>query len=408
MPRIEARRIPLLITPALTAIALGCGDEAQPPSAPGEFTAPATDVPAASTLAFSALTAGTGDNQTCGLTTNGRLYCWGFNSRGSVGDGTTTPRLRPVPVGGALRFRQVNAGYGHVCAVTTDNRAFCWGLNSFFFNVGGQLGDGTLTSRLSPVAVLGGHAFRQVSTGFHHTCGVTTDDRAWCWGANVHGQLGDGTTTQRLRPAAVAGGLRFRHVAAGTGHTCGLATEGRVYCWGSNTNGQLGDGSRVEQRLTPGPVAGERRYRQVDAGDGHTCGVTMSDRAFCWGFNNNGQIGDGRTNLKRFLPSAVAGGLSFSTIAAGWFTTCGTTTADRAFCWGENQAGGLGDGTLTDRYAPVPVAGGHRFTQVTSGLMHSCARTADGIGYCWGDNFGGALGDGTQTDRLRPRAVVGP
>jgi alpha-tubulin suppressor-like RCC1 family protein len=405
MPFHRFRFAPAVLLAGIAGLPIlhGCGDSREP-------TAPVTaTAAAASALAFSALTAGTGDNQTCGITTSSRLYCWGYNSLGSVGDGTTSKRLKPVPIGGVLRFRQVNAGYGHVCAVTTDSRAYCWGINTFYSSVGGQLGDGTLTNRRSPVAVLGGHAFRQVSTGFHHSCGVTTDDRAWCWGANVNGQLGDGTMTQRLTPVAVAGTLRFREVAAGSGHTCGITTDDRAYCWGSNNDGQIGDGgSRIERRLTPTPVAGDRRYRQVDAGAGHTCALTVSGRAYCWGLNRDGDIGDGKTNLRRFLPKAVAGGLSFSTIAAGFSGTCGTTTADRAYCWGQNQAGGVGDGTLTDRFVPTPVAGGHKFTQMTSGLVHTCARTPEGAGFCWGDNFGGALGDGTETDRLQPKAIAAP
>ena len=358
---------------------------------------------AMSALAFAQLSAGTGDNHSCGIATDSRLYCWGYNSLGSVGDGTTTQRLSPVPIGGTLRFRQVSAGGDYTCGLTTDQRAYCWGENDW-----GQLGDGTTINRLTPVPVRGTLRFRQLSAGAVVTCGVTTDDRAYCWGYNETGTIGDGTlTTFRLRPVPIGGALRFRQVSPGGGHTCGVTTDDRAYCWGWNYDGAVGDSSRVT-RLVPTPVAGGLRFRQVDTGESHSCGVTVTGRAYCWGYNSSGQVGDGKTVIRRFWPRAVAGGLSFRAVNAGFSHTCGITTLNRAYCWGNNQEGGLGDGTLTHRYAPVPVAGGHLFDQVGAGFLHTCARTPDGVGYCWGDNFGGPLGDGTTTDRLKPRAIAPP
>jgi alpha-tubulin suppressor-like RCC1 family protein len=131
-----------------------------------------------------------------------RAYCWGNNFYGQLGDGTTTKRrLRPFAVSGQRRFDNVNAGYFHTCGVTLGGRGFCWGLNS-----SGDLGNGTPTGNLTtPTAVLGGLTWRALSGGISHTCGVTTDDRAYCWGQNMVGQLGDGTTVNRLAPVAVAG-----------------------------------------------------------------------------------------------------------------------------------------------------------------------------------------------------------
>ena len=109
--------------------------------------------------------------------------------------------------------------------------------------------------RLAPVAVAGGLFFREVSAGASHTCGVTSDNQAYCWGSSSDGQLGDGTTTNRPTPVAVAGGLRFRLVSGGVFHTCGVVTGNRAYCWGDNTFGQLGNGSRIDSP-TPVPVVG--------------------------------------------------------------------------------------------------------------------------------------------------------
>jgi alpha-tubulin suppressor-like RCC1 family protein len=133
--------------------------------------------------------------------------------------------------------------------VTTDHRAYCWGLNEH-----GQLGDGTTTTRLRPVAVAGGQLFSGVSPAGAHTCGVTTVKKAYCWGWNLYGQLGNGTFTQRLSPIAVAGGLLFSSVGGGVAslHTCGVTTSRAAYCWGGNFDGQLGDGTTTHH---PVPVA---------------------------------------------------------------------------------------------------------------------------------------------------------
>jgi alpha-tubulin suppressor-like RCC1 family protein len=342
-----------------------------------------------------------GNEHTCGVTTDDRAYCWGY---GLLGDGTTyNQRLRPVAVAGGHRFHQVSAGINHSCGVTTDYRAYCWGANSE-----GQLGDGTTTDRLSPVPVAGGRKYRQIDAGAFHTCGLSyPDNRAYCWGSNGSAELGDGTVTGRLTPVAVAGNRQFRQVSMGWSHTCAVTPSDEAFCWGNNAKGQVGDGSTVTRRRSPALVAGGFRFRQVDAGFDHTCAVTTTNRAYCWGSGRDGQVGDGKTYL-RFTPRAVAGGLSFNRVSTGTFHTCAETTLNRAYCWGSNVYGGLGDGTTTRRLTPVAVVGGLRFSQVSAGSFYTCARTSDAVAYCWGHNIHGELGDGTSTDRPTPGPVAGP
>jgi alpha-tubulin suppressor-like RCC1 family protein len=335
------------------------------------------------------------------------------------GKSPTGPEPAPAPAitsTHALSLRQVSAGGYHTCGVTTDNRAFCWG-----YNILGQLGTGSnegpdlcLSSACStrPVAVLGGLYFKQVSAGNVHTCGVTTDNRAYCWGYGGGGELGDGTTTlRRLTPVAVLGGLQFRQVSTGGQHTCGVTTDDRAFCWGVNGSGQLGDSTEPSLRLTPSPVAGTRRWRQVDAGFEHTCGVTIADRAFCWGNGREGQIGNGKTYLS-FWPRLVAGGLSFKRLTAGSWHSCGETTTNRAYCWGATLSDygqlGDGDGPTTGHLTPVAVTGGLYFRQLSAGGRHTCGITSAAVTYCWGSNSSGQLGDGTTTNRLAPTPVVGP
>jgi alpha-tubulin suppressor-like RCC1 family protein len=156
------------------------------------------------------------------------------------------------------------------------------------------------------VRVVGGLRFRQVSAGFEHSCGVTLGNRGYCWGRSAFGEVGDGTTSVRLTPVRVAGGLRFRQVdAAGLFHTCGVTLGHSAYCWGLNDNGQLGDGTTIN-RLTPVAIAGGLLIRQVSAHFNHSCGVTLGNRAYCWGDNERGQLGDGTTTDRR-TPVRVAG-----------------------------------------------------------------------------------------------------
>jgi alpha-tubulin suppressor-like RCC1 family protein len=406
----------------LSAISCRDNDIAGPEdvgSARAEGSALATSSTTA--LTFRQVSAGVGQysfSHTCGVTTDDRVYCWGSNYSGQLGIGTNTGpercsmpaeetracSTRPVAVLGGLRFRQVSAGWAHTCGVALDYRAYCWGAN-----FAGQLGDGTTTARLRPVLVAGGLKFRQVDAGdaggYGHTCGVSyTDNRAYCWGFNSYGQLGDRTITTRLRPVAVAGGHLFRQVSVGGWHTCGVTTANAAFCWGWNRYGQLGDSTEVGHRQQPSRVAGARQFRQLDAGARHTCAVTTSDRAFCWGDGRGGQIGNGRRYLS-FWPRAVSGGLSFGRVTAGEWHTCGETTTNRAYCWGFGR--GLGNGTTTLALTPVAVAGGLFFSQVSAGTDYTCGKTSAAVAYCWGNNGSGELGDGTEVERLTPTPVAG-
>jgi alpha-tubulin suppressor-like RCC1 family protein len=391
------------VAPTALLLALGCRDDAWSPTEAAPLSVQSV---AAMALAFYQVSGG--GVHTCGVTTENRTYCWGNNYAGQLGDGTIgTFRFSPHPIAGGLQFRQISAGGSHTCGVTTDSLAFCWGANE-----SGQLGDGTATGRLAAVAVAGGRKFRQIEAGFKHTCGVTTDHRAFCWGSNSFGQLGDGTTSRRLRPVAVAGARQFRQVAAGSGtywsHTCGVTTGDVVFCWGSNSYGQLGDSTEVTQRLTPSRVAGGRQFRQVDAGGLHSCAVTTGNRAFCWGNGTAGAIGNGKS-YKSFWPRAVTGGLYFTRVSAGEGHVCGETTDNRAFCWGTNEYGQLGDGNAPYlSLTPVAVAGGLTFKQVSAGQVHTCGKTPANVAYCWGNNFNGQGGDGTNINRLTPVPVADP
>jgi alpha-tubulin suppressor-like RCC1 family protein len=350
-----------------------------------------------------------GGYHSCGLTPFGAAYCWGRNEHGQLGDGTFTDRTSPVAVLNGQTFTSISAGFYHSCALTASGEVYCWGNNEL-----GQLGDGTRTRRAAPVPVSGGQTFRRLSAGGgFHTCALTGQGVAYCWGHNVDGQIGDGTTTDRTAPEPVAGGYIFSRIRVGLHHTCALSAaedgtlrpHGDGYCWGDNTHGQLGDGTTTD-RTSPAAIVGGHIFSQLSPGQFHSCGLNSSGTAYCWGRNSNGQLGDG-TYANRASPGPVVGGLTFSRLSAALTSNCALTTAGTAYCWGYNGYGQLGDGTYASRTAPVAVAGGLTFTTTSAGAMAGCALTTSGTAYCWGSNEYGQLGDGTTTARPYPAAVTG-
>jgi alpha-tubulin suppressor-like RCC1 family protein len=364
-------------------------------------------------VAVSGLTSGvaalsTGSAHTCALTSSGGVMCWGDNSLGQVGDGTNTPRLTPVPVSGlAGGVAAITSGFLHTCALMTSGGAECWG-----FDVFGQLGDGATSSRSTPAAVSGlAHAVFAVSAGYDQTCAVTTDGGAQCWGSDQYGQLGTGRTF--LRPAAedVAGLTSgVAALAVGSDHGCVVTAAGGVQCWGQNYYGQLGDHT-YSSRATPAGVSGlTSGIAAVTAGGFHSCALTGSGGLQCWGYNGDGELGDATIDT-RSSPVGVVGLISgVAAVVAADLHTCALTSAGGVKCWGLNGSGQLGDGTTINRSTPVDVMG------LTSGVVavavgpaadHSCAVTSAGALKCWGNNNNGQLGDGTTTDRATPVDVIG-
>lgn len=345
-----------------------------------------------------------GSQHTCAVTTAGRAKCWGYNGDGELGDGTSVHR--PVPADVAWFTSDVATvapATAHTCVLVTGG-VQCWGSND-----DGRLGDGTLTDSLTPVNVVGlTSGVADVDAGWVHTCALTMTGGVQCWGANG-GRLGDGTTEHRATPGDVVGLTSgVAAVAPGLSHTCALTATGGVKCWGANSYGALGDGT-TESRLTPVDVVGlTSGVVSVAAGSGHTCALTTTGAVKCWGVNNAGKLGDGTMEGYSTEPVDVVGLSSgVSAIAAGTQHTCALTATGGAKCWGANYRGALGDGTPENRSTPVNVVG------LTSGVAaiaastgRTCALTTAGRVKCWGENWYGQLGDGTRTHSFTPVDVL--
>src|SRR5690606_38679705 len=235
-------------------------------------------------------------------------------------------------------------------------------------------------------------AARTVAGG-QHSCLLDRDGAAWCWGANTLGQLGT-TGARSSEPERVAGNLQFTTLAVGRAHSCGLTSGREAWCWGANDRGQIGDGSRVA-RSSPSRLSLGSRGITIGVGANHACALDASGAAWCWGANDRGQAGSGSFGSDVLTPRRVSGGHRFRSLSVGWDHACALDAEGRAWCWGSNDDGRLGDGSVSDHGAPVLVDSEKRFTAISAGGAHSCGVTGDGEGYCWGRNATGQLGDGT-------------
>lgn len=248
---------------------------------------PGSPVRVAGGLAFNAVSAG---GHSCGITTDGAAWCWGQGDYGQLGNDSNQHSAVPVQVAGGLKFRSISTGLLHSCGLTTDGHAWCWGSNEL-----APLGVGTKAIVVhQPASVTGTARFEAIVAGYQHSCALASDGNVWCWGVNEVGQLGDGSAIDREAPVRVAGTHRFKRLAASvtSSHTCALTSDGAAYCWGFNADGQLGNGS-TQDSPQPVAVAGGLKFVSISAGHFHTCGVTFDDAVWCWGGGRFDGLGTG-------------------------------------------------------------------------------------------------------------------
>lgn len=353
-------------------------------------------------------------SHSCARKADGTAWCWGANN-GGLGDGSLIERYTPLRLTAlGNTVASIAAGAGQTCARKADGTAWCWGDNTF-----GQIGDGTDTSRHTPVPVATlGTSVAQIGAGLIHTCARKTDGTVWCWGDNSLGQIGDGGSGGAFSPVPVAGLTGVGAISLGTYHSCARKLDGTVWCWGYNFTGQLGDGTTI-QRNAPVQVVGLAGAVEVAAGHTHSCARKSDGTVWCWGNNQDGELGDG-TTVQRLTPVPVtalgtnaaelsAGG-SFGGVSDppfGGAFTCARKIDGTLWCWGRNTRGQLGDGTTVSRTTPGQVTAlGNAVAEVSAGATQACALKTDGTFWCWGHSPNGGLGDGTALQRLQPVLVT--
>jgi alpha-tubulin suppressor-like RCC1 family protein len=334
------------------------------------------------------------------------MYAWGSNTGGGLGDGTTIFRSSPVSVvGGFTDWISASAGY-HSVAVRANGSLWAWGYNSR-----GKLGDGTLVSRSSPVSVVGGFTdWISASAGGNHSLGVRANGSVWAWGSNANGRLGDDTITSRSSPVSVVGGFGdWISASAGGGHSVAVRANGSLWAWGRNGNGYLGDGTTITRSSPVSVVGGFTDWISASAGYRHSLGVRANGSLWAWGSNSSGQLGDG-TLVSRSSPVSVVGGFTdWVSASAGRYHSVAVRANGTVWAWGNNGSGRLGDGTTINRSSPVSVVGGFSdWISASAGIgSHSLGVRANGSLWAWGDNLSGRLGDDSLVNRSSPVSVVG-
>jgi len=344
-----------------------------------------------------AITAGT--YHTISLKNDGSLWAWGYNDYGQLGDGTQfTDRLTPVHIGSDIDWTQISAPAGgcHTLALKSDGTLWAWGWNDY-----GQLGDGTVIDRLTPVQIGVDTNWARISAGACHTTALKSDGSLWAWGNNDYGQLGDGTVIDRLTPVQIGVDTNWARISAGAYYTTALKSDGSLWAWGNNPYGQLGDGT-VIKRLLPVQIGIDTDWNQISAGGYYTTALKGDGSLWAWGRNDHGELGDG-TVIDRLSPVPIGSDTDWAQISAGVFHTIALKSDGTLWAWGYNDYGQLGDGTqFTDRLTPVQIGAATNWDQIAAGVYHSIALKSDDSLWAWGNNDHGQLGDGTVVDRLSP------
>lgn len=319
-----------------------------------------------------------GSEQLCVRFRDGRVRCRGGEASSSG--------LVPLPSADAICV-----GYAHACALV-GGAVWCWGSTR-----DGVRGPVSNQDADRPNRIAGLPSVAAVACGRQHTCARDVGGTAHCWGYNVDGRLGNGTRDESATPVAVSGVRKATGLATGGVHTCVMA-EGGLSCWGGNDVGQLGrkpvDGGA---RAVAATVEGLADVAEVALGHSHACARRRSGEVLCWGWNVSGQLGIGTKSaddVPNPAPKTVEGLTSAVELALGHAHSCARRSDGSVWCWGANDNGQLGDGTRTDRVTPVQVQGVADSIGIAAGSDASCAVRADDTVLCWGDDRGGKLGAG--------------
>ena len=309
---------------------------------------------------------------------------------------------------GENRVVNMAAGQNHTCALLQNGELWCWGDND-----NGQLTGRLREDRSDPFPSAPELCWTDIASDGAHTCARQATGEAMCWGINGAGQIGDpevlGSTSI---PTSARGMTCVAGVTTGRGHTCAWDIEGRAWCWGSNQHGQVGDGIFGINRDVPTAVEGMEGLYIVGmtAGLGHTCAWTRDFDAYCWGRNNHGQVGNGLSSdaVPVSTPTRVAGrleGLDILGMTAGEYHTCAWTRSGQLYCWGRNSADFHELGGVEEMNVATP----HEMLSVLTGVggavsqgRHTCAWTTEGLGMCWGSNGSGQCGTGEISTHVLP------
>jgi alpha-tubulin suppressor-like RCC1 family protein len=351
-----------------------------------------------------------GGGQSCGIRAGGQLYCWGNDDHGQVGNGgsaSLTLISSPRHIGSFSDWAQVVASSFHTCGVRKNGKLYCWGKDN-----AGQLGNGSNETNVTAPQRIGAFEdWASVAAISDSTCGVRKNGKLYCWGSNRYGEIGDGTGPSNApvtTPRRIGAAEDWTSVSAGYLHTCGIRGAGNLYCWGLNHCGQVGIGGTPDDCTisTPSPEDNPESFNApkrigtfgdwatVDAGGDHTCGVRKNGKLYCWGSNFAGQVGNGDAPVAAGAPTRIGDFQDWATVDAGGYHNCGVRKNGKLYCWGWNACSQVGNGDESTcefppalgPEAPVRIGSFEDWVDPGAGVFHSCGVRANGKLYCWGTN----------------------
>lgn len=350
-----------------------------------------------------------GDYHTCLLSPRGTVKCWGWNDFGQSGSSGDVEQVLPGEELALQGIVQISASAFHTCAVDAVNRVFCWGRNN-----NGQLGDGTTVDSSLPVQVtaLSGTRIAGVTAGTFHTCAWEQDGRAWCWGSNRDGKLGSGSDDfNTLLPGQVPTPVnQVVAMAAGADFTCAAGRSGEIWCWGNGQFGQTGNKLMTGSRLPETSINLIPDVTALVAGWFHTCAITKGGEIACWGKDYEGALGNSGTASRALaaLVTGISNKKEVSLLVAGGRSGCAVTTQNELYCWGKNDYGQIGNGSVNDALLPSLITGVQgKIISIAVGASHTCALTEENNLWCWGANDHWQLGMESAEPALVP-VMTGP
>ncbi len=317
----------------------------------------------------------------------------------------------------------MDVGVGHVCVIASDNNAYCWGRNEYGQLGNNSTATSADPVAVDTTGVMEGAVLVSISVSQDQSCAISDSGHAYCWGANYYGQLGNNSTTNSPVPVAVntngaLQGKTIKAIDAGLWYTCAIASDNQAYCWGNNGSGQFGDNSIANSSApvavdTTGVLQG-KTVLSLSAGSSSTCAIASDNQAYCWGNNNTGKLGD-NTTFSSTVPVAVnktgvLAGKTVKSISTGYGNACVIASDDQAYCWGRNDNNQLGNNSTANSLVPVAIdtsgaLRGKTVQAISVGLDHACVIASDDQVYCWGDNNAGQLGNGMSTGQAAPAAI---
>ena len=346
-----------------------------------------------------------GENHTLAISNKGHLYTWGANGVGQLGNGEngtgTTDKAKdkkePVRIGSETNWKAIAAGNFHSMGLKSDGRLYAWGLNN-----SGQLGDGTNAQSNTPQQVGANTDWKAIAVGSSYSLALRSNGRLYAWGLNSSGQLGDGTTGNQSRPQPI-GTDTWKAIAAGGAHSIAIKSDGSIYAWGFNGSGQLGIGGTDNQNR-PQQIGTDTNWQAIAAGGRHSISI-KADQLYTWGSNEFSQLGDNKRPpiINRELydqnnPQLIKSLRSVKAVTSGENFSLAITDNSELYIWG----------IIGGYKVPTKVTSDTNWKDVAGGKDHVLALKSDGRLYSWGANSNGQLGDGTTVNKSRPTLIPVP